>query len=69
MRTENQIKRKLNELQMQKQTLASRKAELQSQAAQDDNAIQSITLQVEHVEDMILLLEWVLNAPMGSYHG
>lgn len=53
---------------MQKQTLASRKADLQSETTQDDNAIQSITLQIEHLDDMILLLEWVLNAPMGSYH-
>ncbi|MEB3103131.1 hypothetical protein [Ferviditalea candida] len=55
MRTESQIKRKLNELLMQKRSLEA----VGDQAAED---------QIARLEDQILLLEWVLNEPTGSYH-
>jgi hypothetical protein len=57
MRTEQQIKRKLNELSMQKRSLESRLA--------DDTTIQP---QIDQLAASILLLEWVLNEPAGSYH-
>jgi len=61
MRTEQQIQRKLNELTMQKKTLESR---LTNDASKDA----SILAHIERLEDSILLLEWVLNAPSGKYH-
>lgn len=56
MRTENQIKRKLNELIMRKESLRSK----------DDAAAAE---QIDRLEEQIMLLEWVLNEPTGSYHG
>ncbi len=55
MRTENQVKRKINELMLRKQTLESAGAE-QAKA------------QIERIEEQIMLLEWVLNEASGSYH-
>jgi predicted site-specific integrase-resolvase len=60
MRTEEQIKRKLNELVMQKKAL-----EAGMDAAGQKEGLQS---QIDRLEQSILLLEWVLNAPVGSYH-
>jgi hypothetical protein len=60
MRTEQQIKRKLNDLAMQKRSLESR---LEGDAAKDA----SLSAQLERLEDSILLLEWVLNEPTGKY--
>jgi len=60
MRTENQIKRKLIELQQQKQALEKRMSEAADPAL--------FTPQLERLDDMILMLEWVLDAPAGSYH-
>ncbi|WP_284644723.1 hypothetical protein [Paenibacillus silviterrae] len=60
MRTEEQIKRKLNELVMQKKAL---------EAVMDaDGQKEGLQSQIDRLEQSILLLEWVLNAPMGSYH-
>lgn len=56
MRTENQIKRKLHELNTRKESLKSR----------DDTAAAE---QIDRLEEQIMLLEWVLNEPTGSYHG
>ncbi len=53
--TESQIKRKLNELVVQKQTL-----ELKGDDVPQD--------QIDRLEDQIFLLEWVLNEPIGKYH-
>ena len=55
MRTEDQVKRKLNELMMQKKSLES-------------NENESLKAQIIRLEDQIMLLEWVLNNPIGSYH-
>lgn len=62
MRTENQIKRKLIELTQQRTNLQTR-----ADGATDITR-ESLRQQLERVEDMILLLEWVLNEPTGSYH-
>ncbi|MED4600937.1 hypothetical protein P9314_09515 [Paenibacillus validus] len=63
MRTENQVKRKLNELLMQKKTLESR---LENEAAGADN--HPLRQQIDRLDEQIMLLEWVLNEPVGSYH-
>ncbi|MCI3923142.1 hypothetical protein MO973_23235 [Paenibacillus sp. TRM 82003] len=61
MRTEQQIKRKANELENQKKTLEAR---LSGDAERDA----FVASQIERLEDSILLLEWVLNEPNGKYH-
>jgi len=58
MRTEQQIKRKLNELVMQKKSL-------ETQASESSVPLKA---EIERLEDSILLLEWVLNEPAGKYH-
>ncbi|MBB3113855.1 hypothetical protein FHS18_005970 [Paenibacillus phyllosphaerae] len=58
MRTEDQIKRKLNELNLQHKNLRSSLSPEEAQA----------NPHLGRIEDMIALLEWVLNAPSGSYH-
>ncbi|WP_019536126.1 hypothetical protein [Paenibacillus ginsengihumi] len=62
MRTEDQVRRKANELLMLKQSLASR---LASAAEEEKPAIQR---DIDQLEEKIMLLEWVLNKPIGSYH-
>lgn len=64
MRTENQIQSKINELTLQCKTLESRLAPLAESSTQRDN----LKVQLTRMEDMILMLEWVLNAPVGKYH-
>ncbi|MBY9082243.1 hypothetical protein KIH86_19490 [Paenibacillus sp. HN-1] len=64
MRTENQIKSKVNELTLQRRSLESRIAPL----ADQDSLRSSLLAQKERIEDMILMLEWVLNEPQGKYH-
>lgn len=64
MRTENQIKSKMNELLMQKKSLLSR-----IKSAEPDTPVHaSLSAQLLRVEDMLTMLEWVLNEPTGSYH-
>jgi len=63
MRTESQIKRKLNELQQQQQAVQARK-----DAAGSDAEREALNAQLERLGDIIDMLEWVLNAPIGSYH-
>ncbi|QAY67189.1 hypothetical protein [Paenibacillus protaetiae] len=58
MRSEDQVKRKLFELNGQLEALKARLPEPE----------RSSHIQVVRLEDMILMLEWVLNAPAGSYH-
>lgn len=66
MRTENQIKRKLNEMNMQRKTLLSR---LEEPDVQENEAERkSIESQITRLDELIGLLEWVLNAPEGNYH-
>ncbi|MDH6426884.1 MULTISPECIES: hypothetical protein [Paenibacillus] len=64
MRTENQIQSKINELTLQRRSLESRLASLTEKSPQQDN----LQTQLTRVEDMIMMLEWVLNAPVGRYH-
>jgi len=68
MRTEMQVKRKLNELQLQKQALESRLSSEPQASSGELEAAHTISAQIERLDEMILLLEWVLNEPMGSYH-
>ncbi|NHN30635.1 hypothetical protein [Paenibacillus agricola] len=75
MRTENQIKRKLNELTVQ---LKSAEAQLKlaepevEKGAQADPGNETrahmLRARAEQLESMVTLLEWVLNEPTGSYH-
>ncbi|SEG66077.1 hypothetical protein [Paenibacillus sp. UNC499MF] len=60
MRTEDQVQRKLTELNKQKQSVQER---LNSDPDND-----FLKAQLEKLEDTTLMLEWVLNAPSGSYH-
>lgn len=64
MRTENQIKSKINELSMQKKKLQTRLAAL------EENSPERVSLlnQDARLDDMITMLEWVLFEPSGSYH-
>ncbi|WP_310832916.1 hypothetical protein [Paenibacillus pedocola] len=64
MRTENQIQSKINELTIQCRALETRLAPLESDSPQRE----SLNAQIGRLEDMILMLEWVLNAPSGKYH-
>ncbi|MGE6226389.1 hypothetical protein [Paenibacillus chitinolyticus] len=60
MRTEDQVQRKLTELNKQKQSVQER--------LNSDPENNFLIAQFEKLEDMTLMLEWVLNAPTGSYH-
>jgi hypothetical protein len=62
MRTADQIKRKYNEL-------AARKKELQTRRETSEEDGAAIGEQLGRLEEQLLLLEWVLNEPQGSYHG
>ena len=64
MRTENQIQSKINELTLQRRTLEARLAPTEGDTPMQDN----LKSQLDRLEDMILMLEWVLNAPVGKYH-
>ncbi|KGE16765.1 hypothetical protein [Paenibacillus wynnii] len=64
MRTENQIQSKINELTLQRRALESRLAPLEENSPQQDN----LKAQLTRLEDMLMMLEWVLNAPVGRYH-
>lgn len=64
MRTADQIKRKLHELSLQRQALAGKMADEPDEAAK-----QALAAALERVEEQQLLLEWVLNEPVGAYHG
>lgn len=64
MRTENQIKSKVNELTKQRSMLQERLSQLEEGSPQRA----SLANQQARLDDMILMLEWVLNEPNGSYH-
>ncbi|MHA2854877.1 hypothetical protein ACXZ7E_12845 [Paenibacillus lautus] len=64
MRTENQIKSKINELSMQKKKLQTRLASLEENSPERA----SLLNQDARLDDMITMLEWVLFEPSGSYH-
>jgi ABC-type Fe2+-enterobactin transport system substrate-binding protein len=68
MRTEQQVKRKWNELKTQKQTLTEQLGQTTENEHQSVESIQILSLQIERVDEAITLLEWVLEQPMGSYH-
>ncbi|MCD1260627.1 hypothetical protein B5M42_017640 [Paenibacillus athensensis] len=63
MRTESQIKRKRNELAAQRELLLTRASE-----AGDEANARRLQEQAGQLDVMIELLDWVLNAPLGSYH-
>jgi hypothetical protein len=65
MRTEQQIKRKLIELTMQRKALEERLAKTGSADKLEDPALQR---QMEQLDAMSMMLEWVLDQPTGSYH-
>ncbi|GAK42170.1 hypothetical protein PUW24_01560 [Paenibacillus urinalis] len=58
MRSEDQVKRKLNELKRQLDMMKSRLSAEEVAA----------NVQVLRLEDMIMMLEWVIDQPSGSYH-
>ncbi|MFD1138014.1 MULTISPECIES: hypothetical protein [unclassified Paenibacillus] len=58
MRSEDQVKRKLNELKRQLDMMKSRLSAEEAAA----------NVQVLRLEDMIMMLEWVIDQPSGSYH-
>ncbi|MCM3130088.1 hypothetical protein ACFSVM_16545 [Paenibacillus shunpengii] len=58
MRSEDQVKRKLNELKRQLDMMKSRMSAEEAAA----------NVQVLRLEDMIMMLEWVIDQPSGSYH-
>ncbi|WP_405112050.1 hypothetical protein MHH28_03880 [Paenibacillus sp. FSL K6-1217] len=64
MRTENQIQSKINELTLQRRSLESRLVPL----PEGDSQRTLLDAQLARIDDMILMLEWVLNAPAGKYH-
>lgn len=64
MRTENQIKSKLNELTLQKRNIQTRLDGLTPETA----SYTSLNEQLARIEDMSNMLEWVLNEPLGKYH-
>ncbi|WP_379153115.1 hypothetical protein [Paenibacillus sp. sgz5001063] len=64
MRTEHQIQSKINELTLQKRSMESRLAPLPAGSPQRE----TLNAQLSRLEDMILMLEWVLDAPTGKYH-
>lgn len=64
MRTDDQVKRKYNELAAQKQALEAKRAG--SEPAGEEAGLEN---RIARLEEQMLLLEWVLNEPMGSYHG
>ncbi|SDD97407.1 hypothetical protein SAMN02799630_04326 [Paenibacillus sp. UNCCL117] len=63
MRDENQVKRKLNELLMQRKIM-----ETQAEAAAGSSQASAAGERLERLDEQILLLEWVLNEPRGRYH-
>ncbi|MEF7440098.1 hypothetical protein V4V36_03650 [Paenibacillus lautus] len=64
MRTENQIKSKINELSMQKKKLQTRLAALEENSPERA----SLLNQDARLDDMMTMLEWVLFEPNGYYH-
>ncbi|WP_276352560.1 hypothetical protein [Cohnella caldifontis] len=73
MRTADQIKRKLHELNARKHAveaaLAGSAAGGSREASQAGTVDLGLAAQLERLEEQILLLEWVLNEPTGRYHG
>ncbi|WP_046215287.1 hypothetical protein [Paenibacillus wulumuqiensis] len=64
MRTEDQIKSKLGELNTQKRNLQARLSTLTPEAV----AYTSLNEQLARINDMTTMLEWVLDQPQGKYH-
>jgi hypothetical protein len=68
MRTEQQIKRKWNEMKMQKQELKERLGQTTENEHQSVESIHILSLQIERLDEHINLLDWVLEQSTGSYH-
>ncbi|MCC3373031.1 hypothetical protein [Cohnella sp. REN36] len=64
MRTADQVKRKINELAARRETLNAKRSESSDPAEQA-----RLQAQADRLDEQLLLLEWVLNEPLGSYHG
>ncbi|WP_379133595.1 hypothetical protein [Paenibacillus sp. sgz500958] len=64
MRTEDQIKSKINELTLQRRSLDSRLTPLPDDHPQRE----MLSSQITRLDDMLMMLEWVLNPPAGKYH-
>ena len=62
MRTENQIKSKINELTMQKKIRDTRLTALEENSPERASLLNQET----RLDDMITMLEWVLFEPSGS---
>lgn len=65
MRTEQQVKTKLNELKLQQKRLQDR---LNVLLPEQEPQRKVLDQQLEKLGDMAIMLEWVLDAPSGSYH-
>ncbi|GGG09677.1 hypothetical protein [Paenibacillus abyssi] len=63
MRTADQVKRKLNELVSQKKSL-----KIKLDQAEADIEHGPLKQQIIRLDEQILLLEWIINEPTGSYH-
>lgn len=66
MRTENQVKRKLNELNALKKSVDERLAS--AKASGREAEVSLLEAQSAQLEELAGLLEWVLNEPIGRYH-
>lgn len=64
MRTESQITFKMNQLKLQRQSVESRIAPLSG----DDPLRNGLLSELNRLDELILILEWVLNEPRGKYH-
>lgn len=68
MRTEDQIKRKRNELVVQLKSAEADLANLLQSNPESEGKIDRLRSKTEQLESMVMMLEWVLNEPSGAYH-
>jgi chromosome segregation ATPase len=68
MRTEDQIKRKRNELASQLKSAEADLANLMLSNPESEGKIDRLRSKAEQLESMVMMLEWVLNEPSGAYH-
>ncbi|SFL82184.1 hypothetical protein SAMN03159341_110104 [Paenibacillus sp. 1_12] len=68
MRTEDQIKRKRNELEMQLKSAEADLENVRQNNPENEGKIGMLRSKVEQLESMVMMLEWALNEPNGKYH-
>ncbi|PZE21775.1 hypothetical protein [Paenibacillus xerothermodurans] len=68
MRTDNQIKRKLNELLISRQSIAARYTGLTETNPDNVEQAKALQSQLDRLDESISLLQWVLDEPTGTYH-